>query len=94
MAIACRWPVQLRVSLWSVFWGEEHSWLEGCGSMKGTGALRVQGWSPEGASFSHVHLTFLLTESSNASLLTNAEKIATITTTHTPQQQQSASEPR
>lgn len=31
-------------------------------------------------------LTFL-TESSNASLLTNAEKIATITTTHTPQQQ-------
>lgn len=26
-------------------------------------------------------------ESSNASLLTNAEKIATITTTHTPQQQ-------
>nr|XP_023664516.1 membrane-associated guanylate kinase, WW and PDZ domain-containing protein 1-like isoform X2 [Paramormyrops kingsleyae] len=33
-------------------------------------------------------------ESSNASLLTNAEKIATITTTHTPQQQQSASEPR
>ncbi|XP_057218157.1 membrane-associated guanylate kinase, WW and PDZ domain-containing protein 1b isoform X1 [Triplophysa rosa] len=32
-------------------------------------------------------------ESSNASLLTNAEKIATITTTHTPQQQ-SAPEPR
>lgn len=31
-------------------------------------------------------LTFF-TESSNASLLTNAEKIATITTTHTPQQQ-------
>uniref|UniRef100_A0A8C2JVM6 Membrane-associated guanylate kinase, WW and PDZ domain-containing protein 1 n=1 Tax=Cyprinus carpio TaxID=7962 RepID=A0A8C2JVM6_CYPCA len=32
-------------------------------------------------------------ESSNASLLTNAEKIATITTTHTPQQQ-TAPEPR
>ncbi|XP_051529497.1 membrane-associated guanylate kinase, WW and PDZ domain-containing protein 1-like isoform X2 [Myxocyprinus asiaticus] len=32
-------------------------------------------------------------ESSNASLLTNAEKIATITTTHTPQQQ-AAPEPR
>ncbi|XP_051957324.1 membrane-associated guanylate kinase, WW and PDZ domain-containing protein 1-like isoform X4 [Xyrauchen texanus] len=32
-------------------------------------------------------------ESSNASLLTNAEKIATITTTHTPQQQ-AANEPR
>ncbi|XP_030632264.1 membrane-associated guanylate kinase, WW and PDZ domain-containing protein 1b [Chanos chanos] len=32
-------------------------------------------------------------DSSNASLLTNAEKIATITTTHTPQQQ-SAPEPR
>ncbi len=34
-----------------------------------------------------------LAESSNASLLTNAEKIATITTTHTPQQQ-TAPEPR
>ncbi|KAJ8265633.1 hypothetical protein COCON_G00147320 [Conger conger] len=33
-------------------------------------------------------------ESSNASLLTNAEKIATITTTHTAQQQQAAPEPR
>lgn len=29
--------------------------------------------------------SLILAESSNASLLTNAEKIATITTTHTPQ---------
>uniref|UniRef100_A0A670Y362 Membrane-associated guanylate kinase, WW and PDZ domain-containing protein 1 n=1 Tax=Pseudonaja textilis TaxID=8673 RepID=A0A670Y362_PSETE len=38
----------------------------------------------------HVNLTIrrkvVFTESSNATLLTNAEKIATITTTHTPQQ--------
>ncbi|KAJ8379099.1 hypothetical protein AAFF_G00231040 [Aldrovandia affinis] len=33
-------------------------------------------------------------ESSNASLLTNAEKIATITTTHTAQQQQAVPQPR
>lgn len=36
--------------------------------------------------FAHNKNKIYFAESSNATLLTNAEKIATITTTHTPQQ--------
>uniref|UniRef100_A0A8C4W2H5 Membrane-associated guanylate kinase, WW and PDZ domain-containing protein 1 n=1 Tax=Gopherus evgoodei TaxID=1825980 RepID=A0A8C4W2H5_9SAUR len=59
----------------------EGSPADRCGKLKvGDRILAVNGYL-----FSQ-ETPFCFTESSNATLLTNAEKIATITTTHTPQQ--------